>query len=137
MKRLVWKKLKQLDSDSDSDVDSTPDAIEIETQQPSKSIIEEMIIKVNTVGTVAKYKTKEYSLKNELKLFESTGERSSQLNYFNELLNTIQPTSIESERAFSIAKYFCSYLRSSMGDETLHSLVFLKYFFLRNKYGLK
>ena len=43
---------------------------------------------------------------------------------------TIQPTSVNPERAFSIAGFFCSKIRSRMGSDLLGALVLLKYNFI-------
>ena len=41
-------------------------------------------------------------------------------------LQSIPPTSVESERAFSITGQFATKLRTKLADNTLNSLVFLK-----------
>ena len=45
------------------------------------------------------------------------------------MLSTIRPTSVDAERAFSIAGYFCNKLRSRLSDESLSMLCFLKSYF--------
>lgn len=47
---------------------------------------------------------------------------------YNYLLS-ITPTSVEAERAFSSAGYFCNKLRSSLGDKTLNALSFMRSYF--------
>ena len=44
-------------------------------------------------------------------------------------LKCIPPTSVESERAFSITGQFATKLRTKLDDDTLSSLVFLKAFY--------
>ena len=44
-------------------------------------------------------------------------------------LKCISPTSVESERAFSITGQFVTKLRTKLDDDTLSSLVFLKAFY--------
>ena len=47
------------------------------------------------------------------------------LKLFN-ALKSIPPTSVDCERAFSITGQYATKLRTSLNDETLDSLVFLK-----------
>jgi hypothetical protein len=72
-----------------------------------------------------------YSFASELKMFETNRLRTKNItNLFNAVL-TIQATSSESERAFSISSKFCTKIRSRLSDESLHILVFLKYYLKR------
>ena len=48
-------------------------------------------------------------------------------------LSTIQPTSVEAERAFSVAGRFLTKLRTRMLDSTLDGLVFLNHAFKATK----
>jgi len=68
-------------------------------------------------------------LKKEMSAFESDGTKGKYLRMTYEYLLTITPTSVEAERAFSAAGYFCNDLRSSLGDETINSLCFLRSYF--------
>lgn len=61
--------------------------------------------------------------------FESDGTKGKYLRMTYEYLLTITPTSVEAERAFSATGYFCNDLRSSLGDETINSLCFLRSYF--------
>jgi hypothetical protein len=54
--------------------------------------------------------------------------RTSNWKLFN-ALKCIPPTSVESERAFSITGQFATKLRTKLDDDTLSSLVFLKAFY--------
>ena len=65
----------------------------------------------------------------DLDLFRKTGTLSKNLNLVLEALNSIPPTSVESERAFSAAGLFITKIRSRLGDDTLDSLCFLKSYF--------
>ena len=48
------------------------------------------------------------------------------LKYVFEALKTILPSSIESERTFSVTGFCITKLRCSLGDQSLNALVFLK-----------
>ena len=63
--------------------------------------------------------------------FESVKVKGKYLGLAFEYLSTIQPTSVESERAFSAAGLFCTKKRSRLNDETLDALCLLRAHFLR------
>jgi hypothetical protein len=68
-------------------------------------------------------------IKQEMNLHEASSTRGYNLeNTYNNLL-TIPPTSIEPERAFSASSYLCNKLRSTLSDETLDALLFLRFYF--------
>ena len=69
--------------------------------------------------------------KNELQLYESTGNINGNLKKILDALMTIQPTSIESERVFSMSANFCTKKRSSLNDNSIDCLCFLKSYFLQ------
>lgn len=65
----------------------------------------------------------------EMEFFANGTGRGFHLQLAYDILMTIPPTSVESERTFSIAGILCNKIRSSLGDNTLDQLVFLRYFF--------
>ena len=65
----------------------------------------------------------------ELKIFETNGKRSQNLQQLFDALLTIKPTSTQNERHFSIATDFVTKKRTKLGDETLNALCFLKNYF--------
>ena len=67
-----------------------------------------------------KYVNKEFSV------FESTKKLISNLEILFKCLKTIRPTSVESEQAFSACGLFVTKLRSSLNDNTIDTLCFLK-----------
>jgi vacuolar-type H+-ATPase subunit I/STV1 len=81
-----------------------------------------------TEGDIAK------QVKQELLLYEATSKLGPLLEKLLKSLKTIQPTSTESERVFSLSSNFCTKKRSSLGDNSLNALCFLKTFFLNNRY---
>lgn len=65
----------------------------------------------------------------EMKYYEETGQLGPLISKVLTITRTIRPTTCDCERAFSVAGYFCSKLRSRLGDESLNALVFLKSYF--------
>ena len=63
-------------------------------------------------------------LKKEMSLFKDEGVRGKYLRQVYDLLLTIQPTSVESKRAFSAAGIILNKLRCRMDDKTLDALCF-------------
>lgn len=70
----------------------------------------------------------------EMALHENGGDRGKFLTRAYNYLLTIKPTSVESERAFSTAGYFCNKLRSRLNDSTLDALMMLRSYFLSQKH---
>jgi len=68
-------------------------------------------------------------IKKEISLFKTTGNRRFLLKNTYDAKLTIQPTSIESERASSSAGYFSSKIRNRISDNTLDTLCFLRHYF--------
>jgi hypothetical protein len=64
--------------------------------------------------------------------FEPVNIRGKYLGRAFEYLSTIQPTSVEIERAFSAAGLFCAKMRSRLSDETLDALCLLRAHFFIN-----
>ena len=69
----------------------------------------------------------------EFKLFAKTGEKTENLKKLEAALNTIQISSVESERAFSAAGLFLTKLRCRMSDATFDRHCFLKAYFKNKK----
>jgi hypothetical protein len=72
-------------------------------------------------------------LKQEFALSKSNGCLTENLKLLQNALNTIKPSSIDSERCFSIANNFCTKLRTRLSDKSLSVLVSLKYYFLNKQ----
>ena len=73
------------------------------------------------------------SLTPDFKMFEATRLRTAKLDALYRALLSIKPTSVESERAFSVGGNFCTKVRSRMSSKTLSALVSLKMHFKRQK----
>lgn len=72
-------------------------------------------------------------IRSEIKVFEGIGKRTSRLELIFNCLKTIKPTSTDSERCFSVSGDFCTKKRTRLTDNSLNSLVILKYYFLHMK----
>ncbi|KAF2894217.1 hypothetical protein ILUMI_11942, partial [Ignelater luminosus] len=73
-----------------------------------------------------KQKDYEKILKKEMACFESDGIRGQYLTLAYNYILTVQPTSVEAERAFCAAGYICSSLRSKLGDDIINTICFLR-----------
>ncbi|KAF2905313.1 hypothetical protein ILUMI_00867 [Ignelater luminosus] len=74
----------------------------------------------------------ELELTNSMTLYESGGSMRKYLTFTCKTLKGIPPTSVEAERAFSAAGYIASKIRSSLADDTLDMLCFLRKHFKLN-----
>ena len=66
------------------------------------------------------------TIKKEMSVYEGNGYRGPILQRIRQHLLTVPPTSVESERAFSVAGNFCTKIRSRLGDNSIDALCFLK-----------
>jgi len=71
------------------------------------------------------------SIKAEMAVFTSSGQRGRCLEQAYQYLLSIPPTSVEAERAFSAAGVLCTKLRSRLDDKTLDTLCFLRSYYKR------
>lgn len=72
-------------------------------------------------------------LKQEFLLFKNTGNRTENLQKLFDACLLIKPTSTDVERVFSVSSSFCTKIRSRLSDNSLNSLVFLKFYYNKNK----
>ena len=62
-------------------------------------------------------------------LYEITKTRPNNLEKLYAALKTIKPTSVETERAFSVLGYFGSKIRNRLNDDTIDALLFLHHYY--------
>ena len=79
---------------------------------------------VDQLGTLVK----------ELKIFETNGKKTQNLQHILDAVLTIKPTLTQNERNFSVATDFVTKKRTKMADETLNALCFLKNYFKKIKH---
>lgn len=72
-------------------------------------------------------------LSKEFALFETTKVRPENLQRLYLALGTIQPTSVEAERAFSVCGLFVTKLRNRLSEKSINALCFLKSHFIKIK----
>ena len=65
----------------------------------------------------------------EMMLYEITKRRPNNLEKLYAALKTIQPTSVEAERAFSALGYFVSKIRNCHNDDTIDALLLLHHYY--------
>ena len=63
----------------------------------------------------------------EMNAFLATGEKPAKLKTLQKDLATIQPTSVEAERAFSMAGLFLTKIRNRIEDKTLNRYMFMRH----------
>lgn len=123
-------------------MDEPAEEVETNAAEPSPICIlqEKLKIKLTQAlqGPVEKNENTKQHLtklvKQELSFYEANTKLGPFLSRLLNSLKTIQPTSIESERVFSMSSNFCTKKRSSLGDNSLNALCFLKTYFLANAY---
>lgn len=71
-------------------------------------------------------------IKKEMNLYESGGSKGEILQFVDNCLRSVVPTSVESERAFSAAGYLANKIRSRLADDSLDILCFLRSYFQNN-----
>lgn len=139
MELFKQKYVQQINDDSDSDTDQD-EVVEIDNPRNEcgnimtmKQKLDEAISKqVNYIIAGKKTHTVQDNvklIKREMTLFEDEGTRGIYIQQIYDLLLTIRPTSVESERAFSAAGQICTKIRSNLNDESLDALCFLRAYF--------
>lgn len=119
-------------SDSDS-VDSTANLSLKE--KLDMAILNDMKCKNKVKLNISKDLSK--TIRKEIAVFEEEGTRGTYLQRIYEYLKTIKPTSVESERGFSASGNFVTKLRSSLEDDTLNALCFLRAYFTKENKSAK
>ena len=72
-------------------------------------------------------------LTKEFSLFDATNRRPPHLQQLFDALTTVQATSVEAERAFSICGQFVTKIRNRLSAESIDALCFLKAHFQKKK----
>ena len=67
----------------------------------------------------------------EMANFEKTNVKGVYLQKYFDMVMSVRPTSVESEKAFSIGGYFCNKIRSNLTPRTVNTLCFLRSFIRR------
>ena len=118
-----------------ADDDNPDDPQEVtEITEHEQSIQEEIDEAISTVSGGTTSEPTECSvtkklIKKEFEVYEESKNRTENLNRLRAALNCIQPTSVESERAFSAAGLFLTKLRTRLKPSTTNALCFLRHYF--------
>lgn len=117
-----------LSSESDSENDVVVDEIGLSLEEKLDKAIHK---EVNSTIT-PQLRTKNLInnvIKKELAIFEVEGNRGKNLDRCYDSLNSIPPTSVESERVFSGCGKIATKIRSRLSDKSLDILCFLRSYF--------
>lgn len=77
--------------------------------------------------------TSKCSIKKELKFLEGSGQKTENVELLFNALLTVRPTSVESERVFSVTGQFVNKIRNRLSDESINALSVLQNYFLNQK----
>lgn len=129
----------RLFKEDDSEEDANDETIESEDEPPKKlSKAEELEEVLSGKKKIAEKKKPRctsqgllQNLKREMAVFESSGDRPSSLEKLYRALLSLPPSSIEAERSFSAAGLFVTKLRTSLNDETIDTLCFLRAYLMK------
>lgn len=73
------------------------------------------------------------SLKKDFQIFEARQQETKAIKRLKTCVESIRPTSVEPERTFACAENLVTVKRRRLGNVALDSLIFLKFYFIRNK----
>lgn len=119
-KASIKKKIKEINSslfNSESEVESVL----------VECVEESLLSEINSFMDTS---SKQDDIDLDIKAFQGTKQRTQRLNEIYMALLTMQATSTDTERTFSVAGNFKTKLRNRLSGEKLNVLVFLKYHFL-------
>lgn len=103
--------------------------VEISVNQQS-SLTDELQAAIAQIQTQSNKRNDCKHIGKEFSVFEATGDRTQNLEKLFQALNSVPPTSVEAERAFSAAGLFITKLRSKLSDRSIDCLCFLKSYFM-------
>jgi hypothetical protein len=144
VQEFIRKLVVRLNPDSETVSDPDPETVNVtpsldgsgaRKKRTRTSMEEEFQKKVAEVLTatpvphISTSRTLAYTIKSEMTKYENNGYKGQHLTMAYQALLSIPPTSVEAERAFSSAGYFCTKVRSRLSDETLDTLCLLRHYF--------
>lgn len=135
--RLIFNTNVETSSGEQSDAEDLVEVLSEEQINP-QSLMQKLQnkIQLNLSSNIPSSSTQQITnrsliskIKSEMQFFEKNDVRGKILDSVYSFAIMIPPTSVESERAFSIAGNFCTKVRSRLGDTALSDLCFLKAYF--------
>ena len=127
--------------DDENDVEVPNEIMELETEEEvddpkEKSMseqLDEYLASSSKTSNTSSLNKKDITavVKHEMNIFDQTKKHPKKgfLEALYNALLTIPPTSVESERAFSVFGYFCNKIRSSLQPATINALIFLREYY--------
>lgn len=119
-----------------NDIEESNDDVEecgADKEKTFEEVLNAAINNANVCTPSYSKSTLKCSLKKEWKFLEGCGQKTQNVEFLFNALLTIRPTSLESERAFSVAGQFVNKIRNRLSDESINALSVLKNYFLNQK----
>ena len=116
-------------NEEDSNVDKEVNNGDIRKNSDELTLAQELKCFIKTSDfqtTIDEGEIRSNHIKKETVLFEASKSRPKNLDILFNTLKTIPPSSVEVERAFSSLGLFATKISSSLQDDTLDALIFLK-----------
>lgn len=130
IKRLANSLLERLFSQeptpAEESQEQNDDVDELELEEPIGMSIQD---KINELMKPSQKPTASASLDKDIKMFETTKEKSQRLEKLYNALFSIQPTSTSCEQAFSVTGSFKTKVRNLLGPKNLNVLAWLNFYF--------
>jgi hypothetical protein len=116
------------------DTQEISNVTEESSPDPGSSIHERLKLSVGSLQTANTISTSQpVSFKKEFEIYDRTKVRSPMLEKLFNALSSVQPTSTQSERNFSLAASIVTYKRARLSSPKLDAQCFLKSYFLAKK----
>lgn len=130
--KLSGKILSRIFPNSYVETDSDEEQIEESTHQSNAFLKEAMEKSIHKfLEDPAEKLTNPTTLKAEFSLFDATNKKTKNLDLLFDALKTIKPSSVATERVFSISGNIVSKIRTRLSHRSVDILCFLKSYFLR------
>lgn len=139
---VVEQSIKLLQRLYESD-QSSQEVIEVQEQENTldnsnqdssfRKRVQNLINKATTEKLAEKTSVEAQTLKKEFRIFEATAQKTQNIKRLEKCVFSIRPSSTEPERTFSIAEKFVTKIRNKLSDIAIDALIFLKFWFTRNK----
>ena len=116
------------------DPDSEASNEEIESSELSLSEKLEQAIK-QSMGSSSSSSDRNIHISKELEVFEITSERTKNIDLLYDTIQSVPPTSVESEMTFSAAGLFVTKLRTRLSDKSINAICLLRGYYNSDKHS--